>query len=78
MTTQLKGNFKTYNQGRTYSGAIVNGSVKLQATVYYNGRHDIVENKLINSSVPLSMKDRYIEREGNETYSMAAALLLSN
>ena len=78
MTIELKSSFKTYSQGRTYSGAIVSNKVKLQATTYYNGEHTVVENTLLNSSVPLDCKNIYIEREGNYTYSMAARCLLAN
>jgi hypothetical protein len=78
MITNLNSSFKTYDNGRTYSGTIINDKVKLQATVYYNGEHTIVENTLLNASIPLDLKDIYIERQGNHIYLMAAKCLLAN
>ena len=78
MIINLNSSFKTYDNGRTYSGAIINDKVKLQATVYYNGKHTIVENILLNASIPLACKDIYVERQGNYTYSMAANCLIAN
>jgi hypothetical protein len=78
MIIQLNGSFKSYDQGNTYFGSIVGDKVKLQRNFRYNGKENIEHVALLNSSVPLYMKNRYIERESNYTYFQAARLLLSN
>jgi hypothetical protein len=78
MLTYLKGNFKTQDNGRQYEGVLLNNTLNLQGLTYYNGVTSVVERALLNTSVPLGMKDKYVERHGNFVYTMAAKLLLVN